>query len=226
MYILNLIYSKIILLYYFIFKHKKKKEIFIFTHLDSIFIKKNNKDFIHEKKIIKFYDYNLPDENTLNPISFNSLKIENAGGKSNISEMYSMEFFIRNYNASEFIFEKEVKYWIDFKMVDYICTINNERIGISVTRAMGYPDESDFNEQEAERLLEKKINGLIVASNSVIKLHSFYKCILHIWCQNNTIASYLSNYYDKMKYTECSKELSILLTVCPDDRIYKNYIFL
>lgn len=222
MYLVNLFFNKIVLIYYYFFRRRKRQEKFIFGHLVSV-LGKNKEPIVPCRKIIKLIHYQLPDENELHVEAIQSIKIDNAGGKSGISEMFSIEYFIRKYKAKDFIFEKQVKYWIDFKMVDYICTIGDERIGVSVTRAMGFPDEKSFDAEQAATLLEKKINGLIVASNSVLKMQSFYKCILHIWCQNHEIATLIAEYYGRMESLKCSKELSLLLTVCPDDRIYKNY---
>lgn len=49
----------------------------------------------------------------------------------------------------------------NWKKVDYICTLYGERVGVSVTRAMSYPDPEQFSTDTAYRLLYKKLFGLV-----------------------------------------------------------------
>ena len=157
-----------------------------------------------------------------------SMSIENAGGQSEVSEMYSIDYFGSAWGATSFIFEKEIKYWIQYKMVDYICTVNEQRIGVSVARAMGYPTSESFTAETAAKLLHKKLYGLIVARNAVVKSQSFTKSILHIWCQDAHVAELLQEAYtnlDENDYGLDVKGVLILqLTVCDDRRIYKNIL--
>ena len=155
-----------------------------------------------------------------------SLAIENAGGQSEISEMYSIDYFASIYNASLFIFEKEIKYWIDYKMVDYICTVKDQHIGVSVARAMGFPTSDCFTAEIAARLVHKKLYGLIIARNSVINSQSFTKSVLHIWCQDKHIAKLLREAYTNLDYNDYGLDVKgiviLQLTICDDRRIYKN----
>jgi len=213
----------------FLVRKKKKGQIglnhvsqVIFGHLvDTL---QENKKYNKIIKKYKKHKYELPKYSKLSNCSLKSIEIENAGGKSNVSEMYSIDLFLKKYNAKNFIFEKQVKYWVDYKMVDFICTINNERVGISVTRAMGYPNISDFNKDKALLLLNKKINGLVIARNSVIESQNFSRCILHIWCQTNKIAKMIVKCYKNANNLQVDSDLLLLITVCLDEGIYKNYI--
>lgn len=222
---LKYIYRQFRLLMFFFlsfFKPKKKdKRKVEYGHLVEILGIKNTPNKI--KKYTR-HKYKLPINSKLSNCCLDSIKIENAGGKSNVSEMYSIDLFLKKYGAKDFIFEKEVEYWVDYKMVDFICTIKGERVGISVTRAMGYPKCIDFDKKKAKELLNKKINGLIIARDSVIESQNFSKCILHIWCQSKRICSIVGDSFKKMKNLNTDSELLLLLTICPDERIYKNYI--
>lgn len=174
-------------------------------------------------------NYQIPNYDQITIDAKNSLLIDNAGGKSDISELYSIDYFTKIYNAHNIIYEKQVVYWIDYKMVDYICTINNSRVGVSVARAMGYPSIDKFTDEMASKLLYKKLYGLIVARNGVIKSQSFYRSILHIWCQDISIANKLYNAFSNLNdddYGLDVKGIVILqLTICPDERLYKNIIY-
>ena len=105
-------------------------------------------------------------------------------------------------------------------MVDFICSINKERVGVSVTRAMEY--DKIFDYEDAAKLLDKKIQGLVIARNSVVKSQCFGKSYLHIWCQNSNIKNILEDSFHCYKDLNDLKELDVILTVCSDYRIYKN----
>jgi hypothetical protein len=172
--------------------------------------------------------YTLPPHDDIVQQAYKSIEIENAGGQSEISELYSIDYFARNYNADEFIFEEEVKYWIQYKMVDFICTINGERVGVSVARAMGYPTPDRFTLEHARRLLLKKLTGLIVARNAVIKSQSFFKSVLHIWCQSSQIAMLLHEAFENLDDNDYGLDIKgvllLQLTVCDDTQLYKNVL--
>lgn len=183
----------------------------------------------------------------------------NAGGKSIISEMMSIEYYIRSFGVSDVLLEMEVGYWFCYKMVDYVCTIStpdfeklrisdddalktsfekkaasrarNEmltyrRLGVSVTRAMGFPNESFFKYDDAQSLMRKKVYGLIVARNAVIKEHKFYKSVLHILCQSTRIARLMRQAYKNLDMNDFSGLMKgyiiIHLTVCPEPLIYSE----
>lgn len=56
----------------------------------------------------------------------------------------------------------QVEYtFMNMKKVDYICSIFGQRVGVSVTRAMSYPDPKNFNADTAVALLRKKLFGLV-----------------------------------------------------------------
>lgn len=172
--------------------------------------------------------YTLPSHQHIDNIAIKSLSIDNAGGKSEISEMFSIHYFVSHYNATNIIFETEVSYWIDYKMVDFICTIADNRVGVSVARAMGFPSPDKFTSEHASRLLHKKLYGLIVARNGVIKSQSFYKSILHIWCQNHSIAYLIHQAFISLDQEDYGLDVTgiiiLQLTVCDDPQLYKNYL--
>lgn len=163
----------------------------------------------------------------LGPDAARSLLIDNAGGNSEYSEAISIHYYENVFGASDFILETEVEYWRDYKMVDYICTINNQRIGVSVTRAMGFPRSSSFTREDGKNLLKRKINGLIVACDLVITKHSFTKSILHIFCQNNRIAHIMKEVYEQELEIDSMGlkvlcDVIVVITVCNEKNIYTN----
>lgn len=139
----------------------------------------------------------------------------NAGGTSTISECLSVEYFVRRFQARDIVTEMEVEYCsFNWKKVDYICTLYGQRVGISVTRAMSFPDPKDFSAQMAYRLLHKKLFGLVVARHGVSKRHSFSQCILHVWCETQQTADLMQREYDAVsRELDIADDVVMVLTV-------------
>lgn len=181
---------------------------------------------VTERTSISIDTYDLPEYADVCADAKRSLTVDNAGGKSDVSEMYSIDYFARSMDACHTLLEKEITYWIDYKMVDFICTIPDGRVGVSVARAMGYPTEDRFTAATASRLLYKKLHGLIIARNGVSKSQNFYRSFLHIWCQNARIAELLQEAFQSLDDDDyglgVKGTIVLQLTICADARIYRN----
>jgi hypothetical protein len=83
-----------------------------------------------------------------------------------------------------------------------------------------------FTEEDAVRLLQKKITGLIVARDSVVPEHSFYQSVLHIWTPTVAIAKTLTRALAEGKVDfqglEVVGSLDIWISVCSDPSLYSN----
>lgn len=155
-----------------------------------------------------------------------SLSIKNAGGSSEISEALSMQYMYYRFNASRFIPEMEVDYWIESKICDYLMRCNNENFGVSVTRAVSYPFTQEFSYDSAFALLNKKLYGLIVARNSISDKHMFHRSILHIWCMTAHTAHNIRKAYDEIVRQDINRtydNVFVICTVCPHVYIYNNH---
>ncbi|EFJ15258.1 hypothetical protein SELMODRAFT_422943 [Selaginella moellendorffii] len=119
---------------------------------------------------------------------------------SSCMQSLSVEYFVRKFKATDVVTEMEVEYCaMNWKKVDYICNLYGQRVGVSVTRAMSYPNPEDFSPQMAYRLLYKKLFGLVVARHGVTDRHSFSQCVLHVWCETTTTAKLLQAQYKGMR---------------------------
>lgn len=117
----------------------------------------------------------------------------NAGGASVVSEALSAEYMCRRFNAIGIVTEMQIPYFSPhWKKVDYLTTIYGEMVGVSVTRAMGYPSPDAFTEEDAIRLCRKKLNGLVVARAGIVPSVGYCRSILHCWCQTQQIADLMS----------------------------------
>lgn len=195
------------------------------SHLSSV---NRTKGPVTHRSHIFTDTYVLPPSSLVCEDARRSITIDNAGGQSDISEMYSIDYFTQMYGATNTILEKEVAYWIDYKMVDFISTVDDHRVGVSVARAMGFPSADKFTPEMAARLLYKKLYGLIVARNGVVKDQSFFKSILHIWCQDARVAQLLDNAFSNLDDNDYGLDVKgivlLQLTVCDDPQLYKNII--
>lgn len=204
------------------------------TIISTIRDKEGLNSVITGKQIMEnlFVDrYNVPEFHTMYPhmckSAKRSLTIENAGGKSQYSEALSMQYFRERFRARKYIPEMEIKYWIDYKMCDYICNVKGNRVGVSVSRAMGYPTAEDFTPDIAYRLLRKKLHGLVVASRGVCEKQEFHISVLHIFCQNQKISEMVMDIYPQILTEDDSdtiRDVIIILTVCEQNYIYTNIV--
>ena len=140
---------------------------------------------------------------------------ENAGGNSVISEVLSYEFLHRAFGAELEHTEMQLKYWpAESKKTDYSIKLNNQILGVSVTRAMHFIDDELFTEHDATMLLKKKLHGINMSSMNIVKRHKWEKQILHIWTRTEKIAQHLERAYRKLK--SCYRANTIvLITVAP-----------
>lgn len=155
-----------------------------------------------------------------------SLTIANAGGKSVLSEMLSMQYFVNVLDAESILLEQEVKYWAQYKQIDFLCSIKGVRVGVSVTRAMTYPNPNSFSLSHAKELLDKKLYGLIVSRNAVQLEHAFFKSVLHVWCQTPRIAALVRRAYEQLDISSYGLDVKgvviLVLTVCTENYIYTD----
>jgi hypothetical protein len=171
-------------------------------------------------------NYTPPARRFLHTEAMRSLDAENAGGKSEISEAYSIDHLSRLFGSFQTILEMEVRYWARYKMVDYILKLpSGSRLGVSVTRAMTRSDLL-YTRDDAVRLLNKKLKGLIVSRNAVVRDHSFFHSVLHIWAPSQHVADLIQDVIRckdvDLEELELVGSMDIWITVCGHSEIYTN----
>jgi len=179
-----------------------------------------------------FHDeYIVPDFHKMYPLmctgAKRSLEIVNAGGKSEYSEALSMQYFHERFRAKKYIPEMEVRYCVNYKMCDYICSIKGTRVGVSVTRAMGFPTSARFTSTMAYCLLQKKLRGLVISRRGVCEEQSFHTSILHVFCQDEKVVEIIKNVYPLFLDEDTSdtmKDIIVILTICEQKYIYTNIV--
>jgi len=152
----------------------------------------------------------------------------NAGGNSLLSEAYSIDLFTRYYGAKNIIYENDIEYWFNTcSIIDYIADINDQRVGVSVTRAINYQDTKNFTVHNAIKLLKKKLYGLLVARNAVISEQRYLHSILHIWAYNEQVANTIQEVCKTIDLHKMGPDVYgnviIVISVCDNNAIYENH---
>ncbi|KAJ6251099.1 hypothetical protein M0813_15921 [Anaeramoeba flamelloides] len=201
-------------------KVKKKKKVekirkisLKMTTYDMVFVNSSNKILEDSRQLEKLkksffvysskrYHYNQ----LISKCCFNKYSLtkgaqkirdsENAGGTSIISEAMSFEVLKKMINAKLLSTETEIVYCPEGKITDYAILVSNcentVTLGVSVTRAMKY--RGIFQKEDAIRLLEKKLFGVICSSENS-SYPKFAKQILHIWSTDERTSRILNNVY-------------------------------
>ncbi|KAJ6228866.1 hypothetical protein M0813_08365 [Anaeramoeba flamelloides] len=201
-------------------KIKKKKKVekikkitLKITPYDKKFVNRNSKILENSRQLEKlkksFFVYSSKMYHCNQLISkccFNKYKLtkgaqkirdsENAGGTSIISEAMSFQVLKKTINAKLLSTETEIVYCPEGKITDYAIKVSNFEntvtLGVSVTRAMKY--RGIFQKEDAIRLLEKKLFGVICSSENS-SYPKFAKQILHIWSTDQRTSRILNNVY-------------------------------
>ena len=106
----------------------------------------------------------------------------NLGGSSEYSEIFAYEALYRCEGAEMLRSEGEIEY-LDAggKKTDLLVRIDGYDIGVSVTRAYGYPPEDPYTEEQALDLLSDKLADVLVSTANVnTAKNSWTKQILHV----------------------------------------------
>ena len=105
----------------------------------------------------------------------------NAGGSSKASEAFAFEMLARCELAALLKTEMEIVYTDPSgKLTDELVEIDGLKIGVSVTRAVGYPFDAPYTEEQAKVLLDKKLQGILDSTANVSSGDAWKKQILYI----------------------------------------------
>jgi hypothetical protein len=104
-----------------------------------------------------------------------------AGGSSGLSEAFSFEILHRCEGAALVKSETEIVYVRpDTARTDYLAEIDGHRIGVSVTRAVGFPRDAAYTTEQAGILLERKLMDILESTANVSPEDAWRKQILHV----------------------------------------------
>mmetsp|Transcript_84440 Transcript_84440/g.126590 ORF Transcript_84440/g.126590 Transcript_84440/m.126590 type:complete len:235 (-) Transcript_84440:22-726(-) len=140
------------------------------------------------------------------------MRLPNAGGNSIHSEALSCDMLNVMFDAKLEKTEMELKYFpMNSKITDYSVLIRNEIFGVSVTRAMKYHGE--FTDEDAEKLLTRKLYGVNASTKAVLECYRWKKQILHVWAEHKYIANVLYRTYETLP-ASLKNNTIVIVTVC------------
>ncbi|KAL6048905.1 AAC-rich mRNA AAC4 protein-like [Balamuthia mandrillaris] len=145
----------------------------------------------------------------------------NAGGNSVASEVLSYELLRCMYGAELKSTEMELEYFpMGGKITDYSITLYSLHLGVSVTRAMKY--NGIFQPEDAYRLLNKKLEGVLASSRLVME--PFHKQILHIFAEAEYVADVLEDVYHRSISPDLKADTLVVVTVTENcDWVFQNW---
>ena len=159
------------------------------------------------------------DINNINKYAKKSLEIDNDAKKRSKDEAMSIHIITSSLKAHlNIIFEKQIFEF--YGKPDFIIRLGkNKYIMVSTTRAVCKSDKYKFTQREANRLIEKKLKGLIICQNNleclvdeVVTEKYTLTPILHILSPDFTTAQLCINAYNSINITNL-KEIKILISI-------------
>jgi hypothetical protein len=107
-------------------------------------------------------------------------EVPNAGGSSQLSEVFAFEQLARCELATLVKTETEIIYDQTGKITDFEVLVDGHKVGVSVTRAMTYPFGSTYTLDMANTLIERKLSDILLSSANVSAQDRWDKQILSI----------------------------------------------
>lgn len=159
----------------------------------------------------------------LSPGAQRILDLPNAGGNSVWSEVMSFEVIRCLFNCELAYTEMELAYFpYGSSITDYSINVTPHiSLGVSVTRAMAF--RRSFMEEDAVRLLKKKLYGVTNSTRCVDKSMRWRKQILHVWVQEDYMLPILLHAYFNCMNDELRTDTLVLFTVSVNaEYLYTN----
>ena len=98
-----------------------------------------------------------------------------------MSEVFAYEVLARCEDAQLLKTETEIVYNDPAgKKTDLLVMIGQSRLGVSVTRAVGFPRDDPYTVERAQGLLEQKLGGVVSSTANMSEEDFWTKQILHI----------------------------------------------
>lgn len=119
------------------------------------------------------------DRPLLTPGGVHLIETPNAGGSSEMSELFAFEQLARCEGATLVKTETEITYTnTGGKKTDILVEIDGHKVGVSVTRAFAFPIGTPYSEQQATTLLTRKLDDIQLSSANVTAADAWEKQIL------------------------------------------------
>lgn len=146
-----------------------------------------------------------------------------AGGSSVLSEVFAFEILKRCESARLLKTETTISYDVEGKLTDFLAEIDSLKIGVSVTRAVGFPFDDPYELSQASELLQGKLSDILESTANVSNEDRWQKQILGILAYAPEHAEVLQEAWMSLDAkTRADTVVHIIVTNGDDDFIYCN----
>ena len=140
----------------------------------------------------------------------------NAGGSSLYSEVFAYEVLARCDDAALLKTETEVVYDVEGKITDFLVQIGDDKVGVSVTRAVGFPRDDPYTVMQATSLLADKLADVLESSANVAAEDAWVKQVLHVIAYGEMHATSLRTAWDGLS-DDVKADTVLMVTVSDGD---------
>jgi hypothetical protein len=150
------------------------------------------------------------------------LTTPNAGGSSIISEAFAFEVLARCEDAELLETETEISYDPpDSKKTDLLVTLALQKVGVSVTRAVGFPPEDPYPPAQAASLMASKLADILISSQNVVPEDEWVKQILVVMAYADMHAQLIETAWNELDpATKADTIVYVVVTDGIDTPIY------
>jgi hypothetical protein len=147
----------------------------------------------------------------------------NLGGSSIYSEIFAYEVLYRCDQAVLLKTEGEIVYATEGKKTDLLVAIDGEKLGVSVVRAVSFPEGTDYPVAQAFTILNSKLADILESSQNVAPEDAWDKQMLSVIAQTPEHAAALVQAYAMVDAaTKADTIVFITVTEGEDHFIYYN----
>lgn len=147
----------------------------------------------------------------------------NLGGSSLLSEVTALEVLHRCDGAKLLKTEAEIVYATEGKKTDFLIELAGAKVGVSVVRAMSYPEGAPYPLDQATGVLSGKLADILKSSANVAKEDAWEKQILAVIAQTPEHAAAIKTAWGKLDAaTKADTVVVITETEGVDQFIYYN----
>jgi len=144
----------------------------------------------------------------------------NAGGSSLLSEVFAFEVLKRCESATLLKTETEIAIRDpQGPLTDLLVELDGKMIGVSVTRAIAFPFQDPYTQEQARALLEQKLQGVLDSSANVAEEDRWEKQILFVMAFSEEHVRALEAAYTEVS-TALKSDTVIVVTESRGDDIF------
>ena len=150
-------------------------------------------------------------------------EVPNAGGSSQLSEVFAFEQLARCELAALLKTETEIVYDQTGKITDLEVQLDGHKVGVSVTRAMTYPYGSTYTLEMASTLIERKLSDILLSTANVSAQDRWDKQILAILAWDDQAADTMAQAWTAQPASVKADTIVIISSTAGEDIfIYSN----